>query len=421
LLTSTHQKENDLINNLIEESNNMKKIFILSVLLFTVPEYVQAQSSDMKNLQKLIDNAKEGETIFLEEGIYEASPTEYIEDLCGNCQEHRTIVYGTKGFIVQDKSINIKGSNRDKVIIKTNAGYGFLFYNSKNSSICGVTIGGGKRDTSGNATNAGIVLKFSSVTISDCLISNDTVRLIKTPIVGISGIIIREGSEAIIRNNIIQNNTWDGIALYKGAKGYITDNIIENGRGAGIGVTWDATAIILRNRISGFWKGIGSFGTSTAVVKNNSVFNNLGWGVVISGNSYMLVENNVITRNGNCGIAPWCDLTENASGVITNNIITENGWKTEWVCPQVGVWMNSNPSRFTFSYNDVWNNVMGNYENIADLGGSNGNISVDPLFRSGYDFYLQSGSSLINKGNPLITNLDGSRSDVGIDGGQSVR
>lgn len=396
----------------------MRNIYIASIILFQQSILLMAQTAD---LQALINNAKNGETIILKAGIYEAEPTEYVEELCGNCMEHQTTVHGTKGFVIKDKTVHIKGEDKEKVILKTNAGYGMLFVNSTHSSISNITIAGGIRDTSGDATNGGVVLKYSKVRIFDCIISNDTVRSSITPIVGICGIVLREGSEAIIRNNIIRNNSWDGIALYRGAVAYIMDNTIENGRGAGIGVTWDACAIVLRNRVSGYWKGIGTFGTSTAIVKNNAVFDNLGWGIVITGNSHMLCENNVITRNGNCGIAPWCDSLETATAVITNNIITENGWRNEWVCPRVGLWMNADSSRFKFTYNNVWNNTAGDYEDISNLSGLNGNTSADPFFRSKYDFGLQSRSPLLNAGNPDVTNPDGSQSHMGIEGGQSVK
>lgn len=387
-------------------------ILFLSVYSFSQNNY---------DLQLLIDKAKNGETIILKNGLYEAKQTEFIDELCGNCLEHQTVTHGTKGFVIKDKTVHIRGENKDSVILKTNAGYGVLFINSMHSSISNLTIGGGVRDTSGDATNGAIVLKYSKVRIFDCIISNDTVRKNKIPIVGICGIVLRENSESIIRNNIIRNNTWDGIALYRGATGYIMENVIENGRGAGIGITWDACAIVERNRVSGYWKGIGTFGTSTAIVRNNAVFDNLGWGIVISGNSHMVVENNVITRNGNCGIAPWSDSTEYATGVITNNIITENGWRNEWVCPRVGLWMNVENDRFIFSYNNVWNNFEADYRGIEDLKSLKGNISYDPIFKSRLNFSLESGSPLWNIGNPSITNLDGSRSHIGLDGGQSAK
>ncbi|HEY3252137.1 MAG TPA: hypothetical protein VGK25_13590, partial [Ignavibacteria bacterium] len=113
--------------------------------------------------------------------------------------------------------------------------------------------------------------------------------------------------------------------------------------------------------------------------------------------------------------------TEFATAVITNNIITENGWRKEWVCPQVGLWMNAPSSRFQFTYNDVWNNVSGDYKDIGSLTGINGNISENPEFKSKFDFTLEPGSELFHSGNPIITNLDGSRSHLGIEGGQGVK
>lgn len=373
--------------------------------------------SQSHDLQLLIDTAEDGDTIFLQPGIYYATPSPYIEEECGNCEEHNTTVYGTKGFFVEDKSLHIIGSSKVEVILVTNAGYGLLFLNSSFSSISNLTIGGGIRDTSGDATNGAIVVKYSHVSIDNCIISNDTVRNASDPVVGICGIVVREYSSAEIKNNRIINNTWDGIALYRGATAMIHDNIIQNGRGAGIGITWDASAIIIRNRVSGFWKGIGTFGNSFGQLFNNAVFDNLGWGIVISGNSKMNLFNNVITRNGNCGVAPWTSGESKISAVIINNIITENGWRKEWVCPQVGYWFNAPDSDIVFEYNNVWGNHNGDYRDVVNLTGVNGNVSVNPDFESETDFKLKENSQMIMAGHPEDKNTDGTRSDIGLTGG----
>lgn len=389
----------------------MKKIFIsfLSIFLLTVNSFSQSV-----NLQEIIDTAIGGDTIFLQPGIYYATPSPYIEEECGNCTEHNTIVHGTKGFIVEGKSLHIIGSSSEEVILVTNAGYGFLFLHSKNSSISNVTISGGIRDTSGDATNGGIVVKYSNVEISNCIISNDTIRKEDDPVVGICGIVVRENSKTTIINNRIINNTWDGIALYRGATAYILNNEIKNGRGAGIGITWDAEAIVIGNRVSNFWKGIGTFGNASAIVTNNSVFDNLGWGIVISGNSEMILMNNVVTRNGNCGVAPWTGGEGKVNAYIVNNIITNNGWRKEWVCPQVGYWMNAHDSYIIFMYNNVWGNEQGDYRDTTDLTGIDGNISVDPEFISEENFYLKETSPLLNAGHPDSKNKDGTRSHIGL-------
>jgi hypothetical protein len=236
--------------------------------------------------------------------------------------------------------------------------------------------------------------------------------------VGIGGIFGRENSEIFIMNNIIENNGWDGVALYRGANAYISDNLICQGRGAGIGITWDAVATVYRNQISEYWKGIGTFGDSKAVVRNNVVYDNLGWGIIVTGNSFMEASNNVITRNGNCGFAPW---SETARGVFINNIVTENGWRAEWVCPCVGIWMYGLPQNFVISHNDVWKNKEGNYKEMDDLTGKDGNISADPLFKDKVDFHLLPNSPAVDSGDSVFTDPDGGPSDLGIFGGPEAR
>lgn len=366
-----------------------------------------------RDLQKAIDSAKDGDQIIILPGKYEATPATYIEGLCGNCEEHKTHVSATRGFLIKEKAIHLIGSGPEETILITNAGYGILFEKSDGSSISGVKITGGKRDPDGNATDAGVVAKFSRVTVKENHIADNAHR-IDTVVVGIGGVFGRENSELFILNNRIEGNGWDGMALYRGAAAFIADNVITDGRGAGIGITWDASATVLRNRVSGFWKGIGTFGNSKAVVRNNAVLDNLGWGIIATGTSFLEASNNVIGRNGNCGFAIW---SEEAKGECTNNIIVNNGWREEWVCPQVGIWNYGDVSNFSITYNNVWGNEKGNYKDLPDLSGKDGNISLDPGFLSETDFHLPQNSPLRDSGNPFFTDPDGTISDIGMYGG----
>jgi hypothetical protein len=369
-----------------------------------------------RDLQTAIDLVKDGDQIMILPGEYHASPAEYIEELCGNCEKHKTKVNATRGFLIQEKAIHLIGSGPEETVLITDAGYGILFENSRGSSITGVKITGGKRDPDGNATDAAVVAKFSRVTVKGNHITDNSHR-IDTVVVGIGGVFGRENSELFILNNRIEGNGWDGIALYRGSTAFIADNLISEGRGAGVGITWNASAMVLRNRISGYWKGIGTFGNSKAVVRNNAVFDNLGWGIIATGTSFLEASNNVIVRNGNCGFAIW---SNEAKGECTNNIIVKNGWRDEWVCPQVGIWNYGDVKNFSIAYNDVWGNEKGNYKDLPDLSGEEGNISVDPGFVSETDFHLLPGSPLKDKGNPLFTDPDGTPSDIGMYGGPNA-
>jgi hypothetical protein len=360
--------------------------------------------------------AASGDTIRLLEGMFGADPEPYEEKLCGNCQDHRTPIRATCGFHIRGKALCIIGNGPESTTLVTNAGYGILFEDSRGSLLSDLRVTGGVRDSAEMATDAGVVLKRSTVRVERVVIEDNEDRADHP--VGIAGIVGREGAELSVRDCIIRNNGWDGIALYRGAVASIADNIIEDGRGAGIGITWDAVATVLRNRISGYWKGIGTFGYSRAVVRNNAVFDNLGWGIIATGTSYLDASNNVVIRNGNCGVAVWSD---DASGCFVNNIITENGWREEWVCPGVGVWVQGDASNFEIAFNNVWGNKSGDFQGGMVAEGSDGNISENPEFLDETDFHTSFVSPVRNAGTPLLTDPDGSRSDMGIYGGPSAR
>ncbi len=365
-----------------------------------------------KNLQYAIDHCKDGDTLFILPGEYQSTAHTFIENLCGNCELHNTTVKASRGFIIEGKRLTIIGAGTDKVKLFTNAGYGIIFLNSRGSSITGVTITGGIRDPDKNATDAAIVVKFSSVEIKGCNIENNN-EIIDEVVVGIAGIVGREGSHLYIAENQLINNSWDGIALYRGANAFIIDNVIKKGRGVGIGITWDAYAIISGNEISEYWKGIGSFGDSRVILRNNIVRDCLGWGIVAAGNSFMDACNNVVHHNGNCGMASW---GENTSGRFSNNIISLNGWKEQWVTPRVGIQNYGGIQNFIVSHNCLWKNEAGNYNNMENLTGKFGNIEADPRFKNPPigDFSLNQDSPCINAGNPAISDNDGSISDIGL-------
>lgn len=365
------------------------------------------------NLQSVIDYASDGDTILLAAKSFEAIATPFVDPLCGNCLDPQTPVTATTGFEIRDKALVLIGADREHTRLVTNAGYGLYFENSFGSEMKNLSITGGKRDADGNATDAAVVVRNSRVLITECDLRDNDNR-IDTVVVGIGGVFGREGADITVRGCRIVDNGWDGIALYRGAVATITDSYISGGRGAGIGVTWDATCLAFRNEITGYWKGIGSFGTSVLVARNNYVHGNLGWGLVATGESMADFVNNVVDSNGNCGVAPW---SAEARGRIINNIIINNGWREQWVCPCVGVWNNGDWAKWEFAHNIVWHNKAGNYEEIFDQTGLNGNLSVDPLFTSDTTLYLQPESPAIHAGDSLIFNVDGSVSHIGLYGG----
>lgn len=383
----------------------------------TTAYVVDTTAGIRSTLQDAINQCEDGDTLILQTGLYQARPGAFIDSLCGNCLEQKTEVNASTGFTIRNKSIVIIGAGKDSTILVTGAGYGVYFENSRRSRLTHLKVTGGIRDLDGNATDAAVVVRSSRVYIDNCALAGNTHRR-DSVVVGIGGVFGREGAEIFISNCDIINNGWDGMALYRGATAVITDCVIRQGRGAGIGVTWDADCVALRNDVSEYWKGIGSFGTSTVTAHNNLVHDNLGWGIIATGESYMDATNNVVDHNGNCGVAPW---SQECSGRFVNNIITNNGWRKEWVCPCVGVWNYGNLTRWRFFNNLIWNNEAGNFKDMPDIIGKDSNISADPVFVGDGNYHLQPGSPAIDAGYKEITDHDGSPSDLGIFGGTSVR
>ncbi|MDH3892498.1 MAG: right-handed parallel beta-helix repeat-containing protein [candidate division Zixibacteria bacterium] len=365
------------------------------------------------NLQSVINYAVDGDTLLLGIKTFEATPSEFVDSLCGNCLDPKTLVTASTGFVIRGKSLVIIGRDRYQTRLMTKAGYGVYIEDSPSTKLINLTITGGRRDADGNATDAAVVVRRSNVQLENLEIIDNDHRL-DSVVVGIGGAFGREGSTMMVANCNIVNNGWDGIALYRGACATVTDCLIKGGRGAGIGVTWDASCVAYRNEVTGYWKGIGAFGTSWVIARNNLVHDNLGWGIIATGQSFMDIANNVVHHNGNCGVAPW---STESRGRMVNNIITENGWREQWVCPCVGVWNYGDWAKWQFSNNIVFNNKEDEYRDIWDQKDINGNLGVDPLFVGPSDFHLQPESPALNMGDSTIYNTDGSRSHIGLHGG----
>jgi len=92
----------------------------------------------------------------------------------------------------------------------------------------------------------------------------------------------------------------------------------------------------------------------------------------------------------------------------------------------VGILVDSGAS-FTGTYNDVYANLSGNYSGVTDPTGSDGNLSVAPLFvaysddgdLTNDDLHLNSASSLVDQGDPsgAYDDADGTTNDMGAYGG----
>jgi hypothetical protein len=405
-----------------------------------------AKGDPFRSLQDAIDEAHDGDLVVLAAGTYVAEPRAIVDPTCGNCadEDFRAEIPATAGFVVAGKSVHLQGTTRESTVLVTGAGYGLYFDEAGSSSVESLTVTGGQRDADGRATDGGVVVRHTVLSMHavDVVENDDLYDGEPDPIVGVAGVVGREGAELAIDDCRIEDNSWDGIALYRGdpevpgsgpralvtrtTVGCNSQCVSPRGRGVGIGVTWDAEATIVGTRIHDQWKGVGAFGSSRVVLTNSIIEDQVGWGVIVTGDAWMEATNNVIADNGTTGLAAWDD---GATGRFANNVITGNGWSVdEWVGKRTGVWMNS--AGVALEYNDVWDNAT---EEVCTGGLPGGeaclaldylddgtNLAEPPRFRDAETYELLYDSPLVDRGDPAVLDPDGTRSDIGAWGGPTA-
>ncbi len=296
-------------------------------------------------IQSAIDSCTEGDIIIVEEGTY----NENINFSGKNITLKST--YPDDPAVVA--ATVIQGDGTSSVVTFANG-------ESGTAVITGFTITGGYGTLfSGYGDNfywgAGIYCQSASPTITSNIIAGNYAPLIEddgqgnVTKLGLGGGIACINSNAIIKRNYIENNE----AYY----------------GAGI---------------------INSPGS--ARLANNFIYNNsgaIGGGVALFGGelSHNSVAGNDAVNGGNVYAAGDCSITHN---IIANSVEGH------------GLYWQDYQSSYSVAYNNLWNNSDGNYSEIADQTGLNGNISEDPMFvfAEGNDYHLAANSPCINAGDP---------------------
>ena len=338
-----------------------------------------ATPASPSSLQRALAAATDSTQLMLAPGHYILQSSAYTDPTCGNCQEAATRVPGTLGMVMSGRGLSVIGAHADSVFIHTGAGYGILVEDCEDCAIRGVTITGGIRDADGQATNGAIVVRRSTATIESCQIRDnigDSLVVAQT-VVGISGVVGREGANFTLRNCQVIRNSWDGVAMYRGAQAQIHDNIIDGvdkasggrvggGRGVGIGLTWDAQADISGNLVARYWKGIGIFVDAQATVRWNVVEDILTWGIAYwgagEGKAVGRIQENAIYQTGACGamISREEGGTE-APGFFRANAIVLTGQNERYdsgdpYCPQRPIARDKVPAAFSIAENLLFNN-----------------------------------------------------------------
>ena len=352
-------------------------MFVITPLLL-LAEVQKKQVSSVIGLQAVLSGKVDSLEIYLQPGDYYLSPTSITDSTCGNCEEPNQFVTATAGLEISGSYVRITGPEDRSAVIHTNAGYGIYFNHCKRGIIENLSVTGGIRDPDGNATDAAIVVKNSTVTIRNNYIYGnigDSAIVVKN-IIGVMGICGRENSDLTITDNEIIGNSWDGIALYKDATATIIGNLIDGvdkasskvaggGRGVAVGITWNARATIDGNLVKRYWKGIGIFVDANVTARNNIIEDILTWGIAYwdaeRGKPVGIIENNIIYSTGACGVSITRSQPGPNPGHLIGNVIVRTAQNPkydapDYYCNQCALSISSKPDNFRIDDNQFFNN-----------------------------------------------------------------
>ncbi len=221
------------------------------------------------------------------------------------------------------------------------------------------------------------------------------------------GTVVSMQNASLLRGFTIQHGSASfGAGIVTRGSPTISHNIIRNnhqgGGGAGAAIHGNCSSPTITSNLitentadTQFLSGALSFvNCSSPYIANNVIWNNSGRGAINltlpTGNSPMVINNTIF---GNSGAGIKIDIRVDQSAVIVaNNISIGN-------TTGIQVDFGSVDSLPTLIYNDVFNNSV-NYSGMSDITGTNGNVSVDPVFMD--EFHLAGNSPLVDAGSPTI-------------------
>ena len=212
-------------------------------------------------------------------------------------------------------------------------------------------------------------------------------------------------SSNITVKNLKILNSYDvnnGIEIVNSTGVDLLGLVVDGSGGEGFKITGSATVDILNCLITnGHSTGIRVNGAAAEVViYNTDISDNTYQGILVEDTGGLGITNARIGLNGTVGL----QVNQGSAVVIRNTNIYGNG--------TYGISLSS-VSVLTNDYNNVYGNVSGGY--TGTIGAGTHSIAVDPDLGAGGIPNCTSG--LINTGDPTITDLDSTISDIGLYGG----
>ncbi len=319
------------------------------------PRTVRVTPADWSGLvgdDGVLEGPAGGLRVLLSPGVYRLDGRAFVDSTCGNCEEAATPVPASVGLVLRGE-VSLEGAAAPgAAVLETGAGYGLLAEDCRDCALRGLQITGGVRDPDARATDGAVVARRSRLLLEDCELRDNVgdPATVAEIVVGIVGIVGREGADLEVRRCRILRNSWDGIALYRGARAVVEDCVVDGvdaasgghvggGRGVGIGVTWDAEAELRRNLVRRYWKGIGIFVDADVVAERNVVEDVLTWGIALwdagRGRPRGVLRENLVCGTGACGISVTQREAGREAGACRDNLLVRTGQNPRYDDPDL--------------------------------------------------------------------------------------
>lgn len=247
--------------------------------------------TDFPTVQAAINNADEGCTIFVHEGVYNEN-------------------------VVVNKTVSLLGENKEKTMIDGGDSGMTVSILAENVSVKNFTIQGG----GSNAYESGIFVGAFHGNVTDNIIVENS----------LFGICLNYSINTLVSANVIRQNKGDGIVLYNSYNNTFVDNTLTGNK---IGLhlhSSDQNNIssntLQENRLG----GVGLVYSSGNWITNNSILRNTGNGIILDYSS----DNNMLTGNTITATVGYGLMLASSSGnILRNNSMSTNTF--DFYCPAI--------------------------------------------------------------------------------------
>lgn len=278
--------------------------------------------TDFSTIQAAINNANEGCTILVHEGIY-------------------------KENVVVNKTISLLGENKEKTIIDGGNSGMTISILAGNVSVRNFTIRGGGL----NAYESGIFIGAFLGSVTDNIVVENN----------LFGICLNYSSNILMSGNVIKQNKGDGIVLYNSHnntfigntitenkiaihlhssdQNNISGNTLEENRLGGAGLVYSSGNHIISNKIS---KNTGNgiildYSSDNNILASNTITETQGYGLMLASSTGNIFRNNSISINTYNFYCPATrpNLSDFLNDIDDSNII--NGQPIYYIVNETGL------------------------------------------------------------------------------------